>query len=160
MRVHPDGDVVIIYGNVTISFGRLLFDSLFQIYSKLLVVKIAALQLRLHCVLRDPVWCRRQQWHRQHQCHVFLRAFNSIDYSKYIQKYWWLRSPPTDWVEGACLVYSSGDVYYGKHNVRNSYGRTISPDSFMYYNYTSFYVIEDGSMITYAVEYFYGINKI
>ena len=37
----------------------------------------------------------------------------------------------------------------------DSYGRTISPDSFMYYNYTSFYVIEDGSMITYAVEYFY-----
>ena len=30
-------------------------------------------------------------------------------------------------------------------NVINSYGRR-SPDSFMYYNYTSFYVIEDGSM--------------
>ena len=26
----------------------------------------------------------------------------------------------------------------------------------MYYNYTSFYVMEDGSMITYAVEYSYG----
>ena len=32
-----------------------------------------------------------------------------------------------------------------------------SPDAFMYYNYTSFYVMEDGSMITYAVEYSYGI---
>ena len=32
----------------------------------------------------------------------------------------------------------------------------LSPDAFMYYNYTSFYVIEDGSMITYAVEYSYG----
>lgn len=35
-------------------------------------------------------------------------------------------------------------------------GAFISPDSFMYYNYTSFYVMEDGSMITYAVEYSYG----
>ena len=26
----------------------------------------------------------------------------------------------------------------------------------MYYNYTSFYVMEDGSMITHAVEYSYG----
>ena len=32
----------------------------------------------------------------------------------------------------------------------------LSPDAFMYYNYTSFYVMEDGSMITYAVEYSYG----
>lgn len=32
----------------------------------------------------------------------------------------------------------------------------LSLDSFMYYNYTSFYIIEDGSMITYAVEYSYG----
>ena len=30
----------------------------------------------------------------------------------------------------------------------------------MYYNYTSFYVIEDGSMITYAVEYSYGQSYI
>ena len=35
-----------------------------------------------------------------------------------------------------------------------------SPDAFMYYNYTSFYVMEDGSMITYAVEYSYGNNLI
>ena len=27
----------------------------------------------------------------------------------------------------------------------------------MYYNYTSFYVMEDGSMITHAVEYSYGM---
>ena len=57
-------------------------------------------------------------------------------------------------------VKSDGVVYSSNYYVDNSYGRTISPDSFMYYNYTSFYVIEDGSMIRYAVEYFYRINKI
>ena len=36
----------------------------------------------------------------------------------------------------------------------------ILPDLFMYYNYTSFYVIEDGSMIAYAIEYFYGQSYI
>lgn len=29
----------------------------------------------------------------------------------------------------------------------------------MYYNHTSFHVIEDGNMITYAVEYFYGEDR-
>lgn len=53
-------------------------------------------------------------------------------------------------------VRPSGDVGYDGSNVSGSYGRIISPDSFMYYNYTSFYVMEDGSMITYAVEYSYG----
>ena len=73
-------------------------------------------------------------------------------------KYWWLRSPHTNssviFGYSAGLVKPSGDVDNGS-NIDNSYGRR-SPDSFMYYNYTSFYVIEDGSMITYAVEYFYG----
>ena len=60
-----------------------------------------------------------------------------------------------NYVDYVCHVRSDGDVgdfgyvYYG------SYG-SISPDAFMYYNYTSFYVMEDGSMITYAVEYPYG----
>lgn len=31
--------------------------------------------------------------------------------------------------------------------------------SFMHYNYTSFYIIEDGSMTTYAIEYFYGEDR-
>ena len=35
-------------------------------------------------------------------------------------------------------------------------GGVYSPDSFMYYNYTSFYVMEDGSMITHSIEYSYG----
>lgn len=58
---------------------------------------------------------------------------------------YWKISPDTYYVSGAWSVMSvgildnDGGVYY------NSYGRR-SPDSFMYYNYTSFYVIEDGSM--------------
>ena len=71
--------------------------------------------------------------------------------------YWWLRSPGTGdsgiaWYinpSGGVGTNGDGDVDY------SSYGRTISPDSFMHYNYTSFYVMEDGSMITYAVDYFY-----
>ena len=70
--------------------------------------------------------------------------------------YWWLRSPDMANGYGAYFVRSSGDLDSRDFNLGYSYGRTISPDSFMYYNYTSFYVIEDGSMITYAVEYFYG----
>ena len=71
-------------------------------------------------------------------------------------KYWWLRSPYTGTTVHAYYVRSDGDVDFNGYTVYNvSYGR-ISPDSFMYYNYTSFYLIEDGSMITYAVEYFYG----
>ena len=69
------------------------------------------------------------------------------------------RSPFTNYVYYAHFVWLDGDVYYN-YFVGSSHGRTISPDSFMYYNYTSFYVIEDGSMIRYAVEYFYRINKI
>ena len=79
-----------------------------------------------------------------------------------LYKKWWLRSPDTDIDGRARYVSSYGVVYgsvYGSGGVTRSYGRTISPDSFMYYNYTSFYVIEDGSMITYAVEYSYEINK-
>ena len=74
---------------------------------------------------------------------------------QFIHKYWWLRSPDMNYVDYVCHVRSDGDVddfgyvYYG------SYG-SISPDAFMYYNYTSFYVMEDGSMTTYAVEYSYG----
>ena len=72
--------------------------------------------------------------------------------------YWWLRSPLTDYYSTlACFMTPSGVVVYYNDgdNVNDSYGRTISPDSFMHYNYTSFYVMEDGSMITYAVDYFY-----
>ena len=74
----------------------------------------------------------------------------------------WLRSPGTDWGVYAYLVSPSGDVNYSgiNYDVSPSYGR-LSPDSFMYYNYTSFYIKwKDGSMITYAVEYSYGRKKI
>lgn len=58
------------------------------------------------------------------------------------------------------LVYTSGVVggnyYDGYYDGYDSYGCFNSPDAFMYYNYTSFHVMEDGSMITYAVEYSYG----
>ena len=75
--------------------------------------------------------------------------------------YWWLRSPYTDYIGdyyyGAWHVTSLGAVGVSYNVVIDSYGRIyFSPDSFMYYNYTSFYVIEDGSMSTYAVEYSYG----
>ena len=83
-------------------------------------------------------------------------AFISINYSKFFQNYWWLRSPSSyrslsDDDGGDC-----SDGFYVGGRVTRSYGRIISPDAFMYYNYTSFYVMEDGSMITYAVEYSYG----
>ena len=56
-------------------------------------------------------------------------------------------------------MWPGGDV--GSYStVLASYGRIQSLDSFMYYNYTSFYVMEDGSMITYAVEYSYGQSYI
>lgn len=85
--------------------------------------------------------------------HLFDRLFqNSINY-------WWLRSPRTSGIGYiAWFVTLSGVVYHGNLGdsvSTDSYGR-LSPDSFMYYNYTSFYVMEDGSMITYAVEYSYG----
>ena len=98
-------------------------------------------------------------------------AFISINYSKFFQNYWWLRSPSsyrslsddgTYWEEItniAFYLYNGGDCsdgFYVGGRVTRSYGRIISPDAFMYYNYTSFYVMEDGSMITYAVEYSYG----
>lgn len=48
-----------------------------------------------------------------------------MDYSKFIQKYWWLRSPFTDWDGYAFLVGPSGgvvDYVYG--SVTYSYGRS------------------------------------
>ena len=78
-----------------------------------------------------------------------------------IKKYWWLRSPSTIFGVGdvAWYVTSSGVVDSFYSNIDLSYGRPISSDSFMHYNYTSFYVMEDGSMITYAVEYSYGLRS-
>ena len=65
--------------------------------------------------------------------------------------YWWLRSPDTYSGGYAWIVTPSGVVdsndYTVNFKVSIPYGRTISPDSFMYYNYTSFYVIEDGNMV-------------
>ena len=54
----------------------------------------------------------------------FLRKFNSIDYSKLFQNYWWLRSPHTTVRDDvACGVVSSGDVGLINGIVSNSYGR-------------------------------------
>lgn len=47
--------------------------------------------------------------------------------SKFIQKYWWLRSPSTVSSNGTCLVNSFGVVYYGG-GVSSSYG-PISPST-------------------------------
>ena len=54
-------------------------------------------------------------------------AFNSIDYPKFHQKYWWLRSPDSSYGNGAWLVYPSGDVDGFDSGVYSSYGRPISP---------------------------------
>ena len=71
---------------------------------------------------------------------------------------YWKFSPYTGGVANdAWRADPDGDVYYNGGNV--SYGRTILPDSFMYHNYTYFYVIKDGSMYTYAIEYSYGVSS-
>lgn len=48
-------------------------------------------------------------------------AFISIVYSKFTQKYWWLRSPYTGW-GGAYCVYPAGYIYPDGTGVDNSYG--------------------------------------
>lgn len=49
--------------------------------------------------------------------------FNSIDYYEYIQKYWWLRSPITNYNYGTWFVRSSGAVDYNFGNsIGDSYG--------------------------------------
>ena len=92
------------------------------ILSGILVVKIAAHELRRLCIFSPPGWCRLQRL----QCVVRVHG-------------WWrLRRRP-------CLQFLRALV--------------ISSDSFMYYNYTSFYVIEDGIMIRYVVECSYGYRR-
>ena len=68
-------------------YGDLL-DRNYHLHPKLLVVKIAArgLERRLQRILRDLGWWRRRRRLHRHRCQQFLRAFNSIDYSKFIQK--------------------------------------------------------------------------
>ena len=92
-----------------------------------MVVKIAehGQQPHQHCVVRALVRrCRRRRL-----CRAFLRAFNLIVYSKFIQKYWWLRSPDTFWEDeySAYLVFPDGDLGGYHYNVTSSCGRTISP---------------------------------
>ena len=57
--------------------------------------------------------------------------FNSIDYSKFIQKYWWLRSPYTDYGIYACYVMSEGDIRINGYSIHvdDSYGRIIAGHS-------------------------------
>ena len=50
-----------------------------------------------------------------------------MDYSKFFQKYWWLRSPGTDNNGVVWNVDPDGDVYLYYFYVTNSYGRDISP---------------------------------
>lgn len=50
-----------------------------------------------------------------------------LDYFKFHQNYWWLRSPNTDITTRAYYVNPDGGVHYSGITVGNSYGR-ISPD--------------------------------
>lgn len=161
--------------NVDGSYGRIYLDRLFQNSIKLLVVKIApdrttnAMNQREFCVTQSGTISSGGMYGTN--ITDSYGRIRSIDYSKFFQNYWWLRSPSsyrslsddgTYWEEItniAFYLYNGGDCsdgFYVGGRVARSYGRTISPDAFMYYNYTSFYIMEDGSMITYAVEYSYG----
>lgn len=51
-------------------------------------------------------------------------------------------SPCTEFTNDAWPVFPSGDVYDYRYVNYDSYGRLQSLNSFMYYNYTSFYYIE------------------
>ena len=49
-----------------------------------------------------------------------------LNYFKFHQIYWWLRSPNTGWDDSACLVYPSGDTTTDTGSVgvgSHSYGR-------------------------------------
>ena len=78
----------------------------------------------------------------------------STEYSKFIQKYWWLRSPLTNESSYAFVVIPSGDVSYGVHdgfNVVGSYGRrspfTYSSDDadlvFPFGSFNGYYGVSD-----------------
>ena len=87
--------------------------------------RIAEHGQRRLCVVRDlGGWCRQPR----QLCLGFLRAFDPIVYSKFIQKYWWLRSPGTyDSVDYAWYVGSDGYLYNSYVYVfSNSYGRKIA----------------------------------
>ena len=103
--------------------------------------------------LRSPSMDRGGYAYYVDQSGVVYYYFNSY-YNGYVTSSYGRRSPGTSYDYVAWYVRPSGDVDGNRATV--SYGRR-SPDAFMYYNYTSFYVMEDGSMITYAVEYSYGI---
>ena len=86
-------------------------------------------------------WCRQPR----QLCLGFLRAFNPIVYSKFIQKYWWLRSPSTNYFfgnNGAWLVTSSGAADRN-YVYDNSYGRR-SPHT--YYSVDACYVTPSGAV--------------
>ena len=78
--------------------------------------------LRQWCMECDVGWYSRQRRRRLLQ---FLRAFNSIDHSKFIQKYWWLRSPYTNYDYYAWYVTSSGvvNIDFAIYFVYDSFGR-------------------------------------
>ena len=79
-----------------------------------------------------PFWRRRLLLLRRLCLRQFLRQMR-LNYSKFIQNYWWLRSPvinwigSDDWVDNAHYIYLDGNTIGGDTNIDLSYGRTISP---------------------------------
>ena len=70
-------------------------------------------------------------------------------------KYWWLRSPVTNYSDVACLVHPSGDVgYYGYGRVLNSYGHKNSPGTDTQYDaepFRVYHILNNGTF-----RYMYG----
>ena len=90
--------------------------------SLFLRAKIAVHEPRQFLLASLPIWQRR----RAATVSAFpTGAFNSIGYSKFIQNYWWLRSPTTDRDYNAWLVDPGGDIvgFSFDSYVSDSYGR-------------------------------------
>ena len=75
-----------------------------------------------------PFWRRRLLLLRRLCLRQFLRQMR-LNYSKFIQNYWWLRSPvinwigSDDWVDNAHYIYLDGNTIGGNTNINLSYGR-------------------------------------
>ena len=83
-------------------------------------------------------------------------AFGVIRLSNF-QKYWWLRSPVTDYSSGAWDVRSDGDLDGYYDDIYGSYGLNISPDT--YWDIVSACYVDSSGDIDYSqyyVTYSYG----